>query len=344
MIAYYLLRSGESDITIIEKGTIGSGATGHSAGMLVCDPEGDSWTEILNKFGRKIARETYENNLESFRDIKQLISQARISCGAEEQQYIMLSKKDDRDSLRSDLEARQKLDIPVSPLKGGRFKQELNTNYYNEGERTFNNLSVNPLKLALGIAKYLKQEGVQIFEQTAFSDQGNRIIKTIGGKHIKFNKLILALGTKTKVETVDTFLTTIAITRKLNKKELKLLGLADRDSFNTMEVKDFYFGKITTDNRLLIGYGDLKLKSPKPTNYIHKPHLNNLVKYFKRLFPQLELNIEYSWSHAYALSEHKAVIKPTKGTFHLTGRGTQLSTIAEARQIVAKILASSKNN
>ncbi len=115
------------------------------------------------------------------------------------------------------------------------------------------------------------------------------------------------------------------------------MRLADRDMFLDKEKVSYHYGKVTSDKRLLIGYGDVENAQPI-TDGLHVPHVENIERFVERAFG-ITNALEYAWSAEYALSYGAlpiVLVEPTSAK--INGAGTQLATIAIASYAVSALL------
>ena len=227
--AYFLLESGQSDITIVESYTVGSGSTGHSAGMLVCEPEAASWSKIAHVYGNKAASEYYKAQIKATNTISSIIKKGSISCDYSPHYLVMVGNTERaKKHILEDYVTRKKIGAVAKILNSD--KKSIINKHFTTGERVPHNISVNPLLFARGFAKYLKKRGVKIYEHTPVDEVAGRKAKTPDGS-ICFDTIIECKGTHESGVHIDNFLTTIAITRKLTTKELSKISLENRDMF-----------------------------------------------------------------------------------------------------------------
>ncbi|MBX9906277.1 FAD-dependent oxidoreductase [Patescibacteria group bacterium] len=337
--AYFLLENGETDIVILEQGSIGQGSTGHSAGMLICEPETASWSLFVARYGAAAAKKYWNSQIDALKLVSKIIGTEKIECDFMKQELLLLGNSQAQPHILKDFGSRKKMRSPSELLSGETLMHELATDAYTVAERVGGSISVNPLLFAKGFAKYLSTRGVRIYEKTPFIKKKLAIATTPQGE-IQFKNLIRCMGTYEKKTDIKTFLTTISITRKLSKKELISLGLADKDMFFDDERRSYHYGKITGDNRLLVGYGDVRYVNThgKP-DYVHMPHVRNIERFLRRAFPAIALPLEYSWSARYALSNTTLPLASiSQDEVTINGAGTQLASIATASYAVHKLL------
>lgn len=342
-VAYFLLKAGKRRITIVERSTVGSGSTGHSAGMLVTEPEQGDWYHMVNVHGPALAKKYYEAHVDAATLVEKIITDGGIECRFKTHEYLFLKKSDPKRSPRIWKEYRtvqKALSGDVEALAGTALQKELPSSLYRFAERMKkHNVAVNPLLFARGFAQYLAQRGVTIFEQTSFLKHlDDTTIRTDRGT-IATKHLFLCCGSAATNPNLDHFLTTIAITKPLTDKQLSSIGLLDKDMFVEGDGNNsFHYGRITGDNRLLIGFGDKRVKADTAMT-LHMPHLNNIERFMKKQFPTLTTSIAYAWSAPYALAKGRVpLVQHTKTTTTIGGAGIQLGSIVTASYAVALVL------
>lgn len=337
--AYFLLEHGEKDIVLIEKNTIGSGSTGHSAGMLVSGMETSSWDNLIRKRGAVAARAYWDAQLRAVDLVTSLVDEGHIQCDLFAEEHLRLAgNKFSRARLLKDFDAHALMHTRVQALAGEVLEEEFSSHTFNSAERTTKNISVNPLLLARGFAHYLKKRGVRIFEHTALESVEAGQAQTNHGT-IAYSHIIHCTGVSAKSTRLHQYLTTICVTRVLTTKELEVMGLLDKDMFEDAEKRSYHYGKITGDNRLLVGYGDTKHVREFTYGYTHLPHVNSIERFIKHVFPAINPKIEYAWSAEYALSRSELpVIRVHHREVFINGAGTQIASIATVSYAISKLL------
>lgn len=335
--AYFLLEAGETDIVIIEKNTVGSGSTGHSAGMLVYEPEHARWAHYVKKYGPKVAKSYMQSQLDALSLVQHIIKQEKIDCDYEREHLLELANtKSEILKIVKDAAARKAIGQPENSLNKEALSKELQAAGYLHGEKVRNEISVNPLAFARGFAKVLKKRGVRIYENSPMSSiKNNRVVTSHGV--ITFEHGFLCLGVQDSSRDIKKFVTTICLTRKLKKSELAQFGFGDTAMFLDDYKSSFLYGKLTADKRMLLGFGDVALTKKTETSP-HLPHVRQIEQFTKKRFP-LALPFEYSWSAAYGISIGDVpLVKVTKNATRINGGGTQIATIAAAQYAVSVAL------
>ncbi len=332
--AYYLLEFGVKDIILIEKDTVGSGSTGYSAGMLVAEIETSSWYALAKTYGVEETRKYLLAQREAQDIVSALVVQENMDCeyNKEDLLYLAHTKKEWQDLL-SESDIREQIGQEIINKEGEESQEEFRSMYFPYTEKVETSPTVNPLKFAHCFGNYLRKRGVRIYENTDCITIGDTQANTQSNSII-FSNIIYAIGTSEPSETIQSFLTTICVTRRLTDIELRKLRLDDKNMFLDVIKQSYHYGKITEDNRLLIGYGDDLYTGIKEV--VSDEHVQN-IKNFLCDQIGMDLPVEHMWSAAYALSKHILPFVSRKGNVaRIGGAGTQMASAAVASYIAAK--------
>ncbi len=329
--AYFLAKKGAKNIVLIEKKYIASGATGQAAGTLVLRGETDI-LDLTKEHGKEKAKSYWKEIHNNLKAIKNVIKEEEIECEAEPQDTLYCSvKRPEDDYLREEYEAEKSLEPTTKFLEGEEFKKELNTDLFTRGVLSENHgLSVNPLKLTQNLSKIVeKKYGVKIYENTSFMD-----------REISYKKLVMAIDSDYPSEKVQKNKSTIIITRQLTKDELKKTGLEKRKIvFDDEQKNDYYYFKVTREERLLFGFGNIIVDKKHKETDPHLPHLQDLEKFIKKIFPYLDLKPEYAWSGTFGITtNYEPLIEFKDNMVSISGAGTQIACFMAAKEVVDKIL------
>ncbi len=343
--AYFLTTHRKKRVVIIEKNTVGSGSTGHSAGMLVHEPEHANWYELITAYGTKATKAYFEAHIQATKLVKRIIVQNNIPCDFVEHDYLHLSDEEERSSSGFYMNYRtvqKTLDSQLELLTDTALKSEFASTLYTAVRRSRrHNISVNPLAFARGFGKYLEAKGVQIYEHTALLKKLSPTTVQTDGGIITYKHIIYCRGTSEPHNAITPFLTTIGVTRKLTKKELGMIGLLDKDMFeNSTTRPSFHYGKVTSDNRLLVGYGDKPVSKKNFSYPAYLPHVKKIEQFLTANFPTLDLPLQSAWSAPYALTTKGLPIVELHNEQELTinGAGLQIGCIATASYGVHTLL------
>lgn len=348
-LAYFLLEGGvdAKDIIVVEAEYAGGGSTGHSAGMLIPEMETEEnvgWEAIIERYGVKLAKAYRHAHIEALHTIEKIIRKGKIHCDASKGDFLTLARDSAaRERVMTDIQARRMMGERPAGLRGTYLMNEFGSPGFVFAERTLPGLSVNPLALAQGIATYLRRQGVSIYENSPVISTYRDTARFAHGA-ITFSHIIYARGVGEKHAKLNKYVTTIAVTRKLSREQIKELRLADLDLFIDEEgLRSFHYGKITGDGRLLLGYGDVKVRADRAETTLHRPHIRNIERFIKKMFPHAKLPIHYAWSAIYAIQGDLLPLIRVKGNSVLiNGAGIQLGSVTAAGY-AASILLGTKH-
>lgn len=337
--AYFLLKAGEKDIVIVEKHTVGSGSTGRSGGMLVFEPEQASWKHYIQVYGKVKTKLYYDAQQEALELVRNLIVENDIACEYEKEELLVLANTArERALILKDFEARTVLNEQARLIPKQELSKKLKQANYVLGEKIRGEVSVNPLLFARGFADYLKTRGVRIYESTEVTATDKNQASTQNST-VAFKKIINCRGTYERHPKLVKFLTTVCLTQKLTKRELSEIGFLESQMFSDDEGHSFFYGKITKDRRLMVGYGDLKHERPVPYEYVHPPHVRTIERFLKKTFPKSGLEINSAWSAPYAISKGDfPVVEVDSNQALVNGGGTQISSIIASQMAVYALL------
>lgn len=339
-LAYFLHKFGAKKIVLIEKDLIGSGATGKSAGQLSTRGENDIG-HFANRFGRKEAIVLFGEIHKAVKEIGELIKKEKVKCQAEfvDTLYVSFKNKNNFNDVEKEFDLESEIDVNTMLLSGLALEKEINSKIFDSGILSKNHgVSVNPLMFPQNFSVVLEKKGVKIYENTAFLKMEKNVAMVPHGK-IKFKKIFFATDSGNPSTKVKKMKTTIAITNRLSKRELKKMGFTkNKMVWDSRERYDYF--KLTKDKRIMIGTGGFFVhKKHAKSIPAHPPHVSQIKKSLERMFPYINFKIEYSWSGSYGVTENwMPFIESKKDRYSISGCGDQVFCFMSAKHIVLKML------
>lgn len=337
--AYFLAKGGAKNIVLVEKKEIASGATGKAAGTLVLRGESDL-VQIIDAHGKKYGEMYWKETHESMAALKKLIRDENIDCDDEPQDTLYCdSNKATIEYLNEEYEAEHAIEPGTRLLSGNELKRHINTPFFSHGILSKNHgLSVNPLKFTQNFSKVVEKMGVDIYENTTVLDRANGIARTSHGS-ITYKYCVLAIDANHPSERVQNLKSTIAITQPLTPDQLNLTKL-DTKKIVFDAQRHYYYCKVTKDSRMLFGFGGIAVDKKYQKTTPHVPHINKIESFMKKLFPYLDLHIEYAWSGTFgAMKNFKPpLIEFKNDTAVIAGAATQVVCFMAAKHIAHKLL------
>jgi glycine/D-amino acid oxidase-like deaminating enzyme len=340
MLSYMLSKEGKK-VVLCESKTIGMGATGHSAGMLVSEFEGTTTEELIKQYGQAKTDIYWQAHNKALRLVETIIVDHKIDCEfSKSNLYIVSSNKAQKNEIIIDGQLRKKLKQSSQELSNKEIDREIGTSKYNYGLNTGYGLGLNPLKLVQNISTKAVNFGAVILENShIYSIDKIKKIALCHSIPIHFEKVIIATDAYDSDNKIDKFKTSIAITKELSTQELASICLEDRDMIIEYGIAAYHYLRVTSDNRILIGYGDIELKTIDTNHTIDNKHLENINQYIQKLYPNLNLPIEYAWSGCYGLTRNTIpYFEYDNNSIKVLGAGLQITCIAMAQYIADKIM------
>ncbi|MEK9186585.1 MAG: FAD-binding oxidoreductase, partial [Patescibacteria group bacterium] len=339
--AYALAKGGAKNIVLIEKNHIGSGATGKAAGTLVTRGEQDL-RDLIQKFGRKKAKQLWQELHNVINTLRNIIDKEKIDCEAEMQDTLYCGfKKNNQYDVRPEYEAEKSIESTTRFLEGDALKKEINSDFFAHGMLSrHHGLALNPLKFIQGFSLVIEKDGVKIYEQTALTRLHDHVAHTHHGD-ITFKKIIWAVDVDYPEDEIKNLKTTIIVTRPLTPKEIKQIGFAYRKKIVWDNRKKENYFKVTHDNRILVGFGNILVHKKHKKTDPHFPHLQQLKDFLKKLFPYLKLEAEYAWSGNFGVNRNRLrgpLVRVRDNEAIIAGCGSQVVCFIAAKYIADKLL------
>ena len=186
----YMLKKQGINAAILEADHILQGTTGHTTAKITSQHE-LIYSKIKKQMGEEFAKQYADANETAIKTIEKIICENNIECDyfpqsayvfTQEDKYINQIKEEVETASSLGIKASYVEEIPFSiPIKGAvRFDDQA---------------QFHPLKFLHPLAQKLKDDGVQIFEQSRVVDieeDGNYILITSHGKKVTAEKVIIA--------------------------------------------------------------------------------------------------------------------------------------------------------
>ncbi len=103
--------------------------------------------------------------------------------------------------------------------------------------------------------------------------------------------------------------------------------------------KNYEYFKLTKDNRLLMGTGGIVVHKKYRKTDPHYPHIKIIRKFIKKLFPYLNLDLEYCWTGNFGFTEFFTPLIQKRGNIYsISGAADQVLCNMAAKHIALKIM------
>ncbi|NLC65967.1 MAG: FAD-dependent oxidoreductase [Clostridium sp.] len=291
----YVLSSNGFNVTVMDKGKIGRGSSSANTGLLQYSSD-KRISEFSDDIGEDKAVLFYKMCLEAMGKLTGIVDKLEDETDYIKRESInYASKKEDENLLLKDYEILKRYNFPVEFLDNQKLKSEYKIDKV-AALRTFNDAEVNPFKLIQALTKMNLRQGVKYYENTEINldDFSDNKAVTKEGKEIKFKNLILATGYAKVYPVIENKCNryiTYAFCSKPVKKELW------KNNAMIWETKmPYLYFRSTKDNRIIAGGLDEKLNSSDYNNDKIKSKTKEIARQIKKLFPNLNIEIEFEWA------------------------------------------------
>lgn len=342
--AYTLAKAGHS-VTLLEAGTIGYAAS-RSAGVVCSSLERD-YLDYVNTYGLDVAKRMWEFSVQGVQFVTELINQldpenrsALVEGGS-----LYTSFPEDEAYMKAETEARN-----ASGFESKYFENRPNPFYEDDahlGIFTPNDTTINPYQFCIKLKEAAVKAGVKVYENSpvTYLDKSAKVCETPASS-VTFDKVILAgqsipgqFGYGRREMNILTF---CLATQTLSKSQIKSLGLQSRPAFWDAD-QPFFYGRLTPDNRLIVGGDDLW--QPMRLLGLHNIKLDRLGKRAIERIPLLEdVDIEYSWGGPLTITSDAMPMLGVDGSILIGGNSAGISQAVMVGKMLAGMVINGEKN
>lgn len=258
--AHFLKQAEPSlDIQVLEADYAGAGASGHADGF-VTPTIGHSLHTVIRGFGHEQAKAGYAAIGRSILDLRRFCR--KVDADFEPNGFYLVATDDDqRRRLNADVTLAAKLGVNYTILEQDEAQGQIGSPAIRAALKSPGAL-VNPHKLARRLFGVIREQGVEVHERTralTLGRKGGRHVVTTPKGRVVADKLVLATNAyqyqfeafRNRVLPVWSY---AAVSEPLDDEQLAQVHWPEREGF--VEARNFIlFGRLTADNRLLIGGG-----------------------------------------------------------------------------------------
>jgi glycine/D-amino acid oxidase-like deaminating enzyme len=260
--AHFLKQADPSlDIHVLEAHYAGAGASGHNDGF-VTPTVGHSLHTVIHGFGPERAKATYAAVGRSIMELRRFCLKHDVDAELEPNGFYLVATNDaQRRRLDSDGALAERMGVRYDALDGTDARSRIGSPAITGALKTAGAL-VNPHRLARGLCRVVRRQGVEIHEQTPAVALGRtaagHVVGTPRGR-VTAERLVLATNAyqhqwapfRNQVKPVWSY---AAVSEPLTAEQLAQVHWPGREGF--VEACNFIvFGRLTAQNRLLIGGG-----------------------------------------------------------------------------------------
>ena len=294
--AHFLCETGVK-CTVVDKRMACTGSTTASTAQL--QYEIDTYLfNLVDLVGTHHAVESYRLCLESIPILQNIIKKLKIDCGFELKSSLYLAStiKDDTD-LQREYEIRKEHELPVKYLDRKTLLKQFGID---RKSALYNNSSAQVDAYSLCqklLAHHIKHSGLEVYSHTEITkieyQKRGISLTTDKGHHIKASKMVCAPGFESgfflKENVMKLNSTYVLISRPVQAK------LWAETCLIWETARPYLYIRTTADNRVIIGGEDENFSDPKRRDELMEEKNIKILKKFKKLFPEIDLEIDFYW-------------------------------------------------
>lgn len=297
LVAYYLTKEGTRTV-IVDRREVGTGSTSATTGLLQYEVDTPLF-ELIGLVGEKKAVRSYQLCLEAIYGIARLVHELGDRCDFERKQSLYLAScNDDVEGLQREYSVRRRNGIKLELLGREAIRESFQLEYP-AALLSFDAGQIDAYRLTHNLLRVARNSGLQVYDQTEITDHrvGKEVSELITkkGNRIKARKIVFANGyeipaglRKDIVQLKSTYALVSAPCESLPAKLAKCL------IWET--ARPYFYLRTTEDGRILIGGEDDDFHNAKRRDARVGRKSQKLVKRFVRMFPEIDLNVDYSWA------------------------------------------------
>lgn len=336
LVAFHLVEAGVHTV-LLDKRDIGTGSTSGSTGLLQYEVD-VSLRQLTKKIGSKKATRSYYLCGEAVRKLGILIRRLKIDCGHETRPSLFLARKaDDVAELNAEFQLRRKMGLELEFWT----RPEIECHFpFSRPAALFSQLGgqVDPHKLTHGLLAAGTRRGLETFDRSpviSFKPTPKGILlATPNGFEVKAQRAVMACGFESMVH-VRGEAGRLKSTYALVSEPVKNISGWHQRSLIWETGMPYLYLRTTPDNRIIVGGADEDLVSPSKRDSLLPRKTALLIRKFKALFPDIKLEVAYSWAGTFGeTKDGLAYIGTNRGLPHAYfalgygGNGITFSLIA----------------
>lgn len=297
LVAWHLTEAGVKAV-VIDKRDIGTGSTSASTALLQYEIDVPLRT-LIAKVGPEAAMRSYQLCLDAIGKVEALTKRLQIKCGFERKPSLFLIRhQSEIPELQEEYRLRRKMGIDLQFFNETSLRQRFPFSrpaalYSKDGGQ------VDPHLLTHGLLKAATHAGLKVYDRTemvAYEETPRGVrITTRHGSRITARRAVIAAGFESR-ELLKAEAGTLKSTYALISEPLA----ETRGWFQQCLIWEsgipYLYMRTTRDGRIIVGGEDEDFVNAKRRDALMTRKSGTLVKKFKQLFPDLPLEVAYTWS------------------------------------------------
>ena len=297
LAAFHLSDAGVHTV-VLDKRDIGTGSTSGSTGLLQYEVD-IPLRELVPRIGAKKAIRSYELCGEAVSKLAGLIGKLKIDCGHEIKPSLFLARKaSDIPDLKEEFKLRRQIGFDLEFWS----QTQIEHHYpFSRPAALFSRLGgqVDPHKLTHGLLAAGRRRGLAVFDRSPVArlkpTRKGICVTTVDGFTITAQRAVMACGFES-MPYVRGQAGRLKSTYALVTEPLKSLAGWYQRSLIWEAGLPYLYLRTTLDNRIIVGGEDVDFTSPRRRDGLLGRKTKTLVRKFNTLFPDIKLEVAYSWA------------------------------------------------
>ena len=349
LTAYHLIKAG-IQCTVIDARTIGLGSTCASTSLLQYELD-KPLSSLSEQIGFKSAARAYQMCAESIDTIESISKKLKFPLFEKQKSLFFAAHKKDNALIAKEFSYRKKAGFKVDCLD----EKEIQENFGFSSPSAIlssQGATTDAYMFTHALLQSSIKKGLSVFDRTGISkieyNKSNVKLITSNGFNIHAKKIVNASGYEI-TEFIDKKIVNLNSTYALASEHLNKTILPWKKKVLLWNTADPYlYMRLTQDNRIILGGRDEKYYSPDRRDKLIKRKTTLLKKDFEKLFPEVELIPEFTWTGTFGSTNDSL---PYIGTYDKTphtyyalgfgGNGITFSVIAA--QIIRDMILQKEN-
>ncbi len=297
LAAFHLAEAGAKTV-VIDRREIGTGSTSASTALLQYEVD-VPLRELIKKIGPEAAAQSYKLCRGAIGKLERLAARLKIKCGFERKHSLFLARhKREIPELREEFDLRRKIGFELEFFDAAEIQHRCPFSrpaalYSQDGGQ------MDPHRFTHGLLAAGKKKGLEVYDRTTMARlkqtrRGVRIT-TDNGCVITARRAVIAAGFEAK-ELLKAGAGTLKSTYALISEPLAEIPGWYQRCLIWESGSPYLYLRTTTEGRIIVGGEDEDFVNAKRRDALISSKTRTLVKKFRRLFPDLKLEVAYAWA------------------------------------------------
>lgn len=306
LAAYYLVEAGVNAV-VIDRRDIGWGSTSASTALLQYEID-VMLTELIDLRGKEAAERAYCLCLESIHTLDRIVKTLDHDTGFMQKKSLYLaSTKRDVKALEKEFAARQAAGIHLDFLTQADIEARFSFSRP-AALLSYDAAQVDAFRLTHALLGYAQQRGLRVFDRTSVTaikhkhEDGVEVVTDRGGV-VRAQKIVMATGYEAQ-EYLHEKVTTLNSTFALASAPVpEFAGWGEEQCLIWETAEPYLYMRTTDDHRIVMGGEDQEVTDADKRDALIPEKTETIVKKFKKMFPDIALEVEYSWAGTFGSTE-----------------------------------------